>query len=386
MAEISGSLAIRPCPATAQSRCRSIHGTPLLLSRPTPPHEHGRPHYQGRGPDHAFGQVGLEQTFFFTIANQGLIDANIAGKSLSIVLRESDAGRLNNTGTLRASGGGNLSFSGNSGVGFVNNDGGTVEALDNSTVSVGSGATVEGGTLTTSGTGAIRPVGGTLSNLTNTGRVVIGLNQVLRMAGTIMNNGTIDFESDNPNGGGNLWFVGDTTLSGNGAVNLRIDPWDPVTALAPNSTLTNAAGHTIQGAGRFTPLGQVGLEQTFFFTIANDGLIDANVAGKSLTFTLRESDGGRLNNTGTLRASGGGNLSFSGNSGVGFVTNNGGIVEALTDSTISFDANAALVQTAGTIDLNGGSINAAHGLDLNGGELIGSGTFVGPIRNNGGKC
>ena len=339
---------------------------------------------RGAGRITAVGQVGQEQTFFFTLANAGLIDANVAGKSLFVVLSESSGGRLNNTGTLRASGGGNLSFSGNSGVGFVNNDGGIVEALDNSTVTVDSNATVEGGTLATSGTGTIRSGGGKLSNVTNTGRVVIGLNQVMRMAGTIMDNGTIDFTSDNPGGGGNLWFVGDTTLSGNGAVNLKIDPWDLVTALAPNSTLTNAAGHTIRGAGRFTAVGQVGLEQTFFFTIANDGLIDANVAGKSLTFILRESDGGRLNNTGTLRASGGGNLSFSGNSGVGFVTNNGGLVEALPNSTISFDASAAFVQTAGTIDLNGGSINAAHGLDLNGGQLIGSGTFVGAIRNNGG--
>ncbi len=207
---------------------------------------------------------------------------------------------------------------------------------------------------------------------------------MLRIAGTIVNNGTIDFESANPGAGGNLWFTGDTTLSGSGAIDLRIDPWDLITALAPNSTITNAAGHTIQGAGRMTSAGQVGLQQTFFFAIANDGLIDANIAGKSLAITLRESDGARLNNTGTLRASGGGQLYFSGNSGVGFVTNNGGIVEALTDSTISFDANAAFVQTAGTIDLNGGSINALHGLDLNGGELVGSGTFTGPIRNNGG--
>ena len=224
------------------------------------------------------------------------------------------AGRLNNTGTLRASGGGNLSFSGNSGVGFVNNDGGTVEALDNSTVSCG---------WQRNGRrwhahhqrhrhDSHRRKRRQLSNVTNTGRVVIGLNQVLRMAGTITNNGTIDFTGDNPGGGGNLWFGGDTTLSGNGAVDLQIDPWDTITALAPNTTLTNAAGHTIRGAGRMTSLGQVGLEQTFFFTIANAGLIDANVAGKSLTFILRESDGGRLNNTGTLRASGGGNLSFSG--------------------------------------------------------------------------
>ena len=341
---------------------------------------------RGAGRISAVGQVGLEQTFFFTIANDGLIDANIAGKSLSIVLREASGGRLNNTGTLRASGGGNLIFSGNSSVGFVNNNGGTMEALNNSTVTVYGNATVEGGTLTTSGTGAIRTggSGGKLSNVTNTGRIVIGLNEVLRAAGTITNSGAIDFTSDNPGGGGNFWFAGDTTLSGNGTMALRIDPWDTITALSPNSTITNAAGHTIRGAGRFTSLGQVGLEQTFFFSIANAGLIDANVAGKSLTFILRESDGGRLNNTGTLRASGGGNLSFSGNSGVGFVNNNGGAVEALSGSTLLFDGNAAFVQTAGTINLDGGSMTVQHGLDLNGGQLIGTGTVTGVIRNNGG--
>ena len=341
---------------------------------------------RGAGRMTPIGQVGLEPTFFFTIANEGLIDANIAGKSLSIVLRESDAGRLNNPGTLRASGGGNLSLSGNSGVGFVNNAGGTVEALDNSTVTLDNNATVEGGTLATSGTGTIRSGGGKLSNVTNTGRVVIGLNQVLRMAGNITNNGTIDFTSDNPGGGGNLWFAGDTTLSGNGAVDLQIDPWDTITALAPNTTLTNAAGHTIRGAGRLTPVGQVGLEQTYFFAIANAGLIDANVAGKSLTFILRESDGGRLNNTGTLRASGGGNLSFSGNSGVGFVNNNGGTVEAL-DRQHSFHSTAmrpSFKRPARSTSMVVASLSQ-HGLDLNGGQLIGNGTFTGAIRNNGGS-
>ncbi len=339
---------------------------------------------RGAGRITSVGQVGIEQTFFFTLANAGLIDASVAGKSLSIVVRESDGGRVNNTGILRASGGGNLSLSGN-GVGFVNNAGGTVEALDNSTVTVNSNATVEGGTLATSGSGTIRAGNGKLSNVTNTGRVVIGLNQVLRAAGTITNNGTIEFQSNNPNGGGNFWFAGDTTLSGNGAIEMKIDPWDLITALAPNSTLTNTATHTIRGAGRITSVGQVALEQTFFFAIANAGLIDANVPGKSLSIVLRESDGARVNNTGTLRASGGGKLSFSGNSGVGFVTNNGGLVEALSNSTILFDGNAAFVQTAGTIDLNGGVINAPRGLDLNGGLLIGNGTFNGPIRNNGGK-
>ena len=174
-------------------------------------------------------------------------------------------------------------------------------------MTVDTGVTVEGGNFTTTGTGVIRSggSGGKLSNVTSNARIQIGLNEVLRLAGTMTNGGTIEFQSANPNGGGNLWFAGDTTLSGNGAIEMKIDPYDLITALAPNSTLTNAATHTIRGAGRITSVGQVGLEQTFFFTLANAGLIDANVAGKSLSIVVRESDAGRVNNTGTLRASGG---------------------------------------------------------------------------------
>ena len=55
----------------------------------------------------------------------------------------------------------------------------------------------------------------------------------------------------------------------------------------------------------------------------------------------------------------------------------------LPTSTIKGDGG--IIQTAGTIDLDGGNMNFPLGVDLNGGQLIGNGTFTGPIRvNNGG--
>ena len=80
------------------------------------------------------------------------------------------------------------------------NTGGVIEALDTSTVRVGGSVTIEGGTITSSGTGAIRGNtagggGGTLSNITNTGTVAIASDEVLGLAGTLTNNGLVRLDS-----------------------------------------------------------------------------------------------------------------------------------------------------------------------------------------------
>ena len=49
-----------------------------------------------------------------------------------------------------------------------------------------------------------------------------------------------------------------------------------------------------------------------------------------------------------------------------------------------FGVQLALIQNNGTVDLAGGAMNFPLGVDLNGGQLIGEGTFTGPIRNNAG--
>ncbi len=324
---------------------------------------------------HGSGQLNIgffgDTRHLLRFINQGVIQADQPAVPLYIGVSNSVNANMTNGGTLQASGGATLTLRAFGDPGSVLNSGGFIQALDGSNVRVDSAVTVDGGTLITEGTGVIRGTGGKVSNVTSTGRIAIGLNEVLRLGGIITNEGMIEFDSADSNGGGNLWFAGDTTLSGNGVIELRIDPYDTITALAPDSTLTNSGTHTIRGAGRITPIGQVGLEQTFFFTIANDGLIEANIAGKSLSIVLRESDGGRLNNTGTLRASGGGNLSVSGNSGDGFVNNGGGTVEALDNSTVTVGSGATV--EGGTVSTSG------SGLIRTGGGKLSNVTNTGKI-------
>ena len=199
--------------------------------------------------------------------------------------------RMTNTGTLQASGGGTLLMQTFGDPGTILNSGGLVRALDGSIVLVGGGVTVEGGTFTTSGTGVIRTggSGGKLSNVTSNARIEIGLNEVLRVAGTMTNSGTIEFQSANPNSGGNLWFAGDTTLSGNGVIEMKIDPWDLITALAPDSTITNTCRpHHPRRGPDLRLSGRLGSSRLSFSRLPMTGLIDANIAGKSLSIVLRE--------------------------------------------------------------------------------------------------
>ncbi len=304
---------------------------------------------RGAGRLTSLGSVGIEGTFFFTLANAGLVDANVPGKSLVLTLRDSDNGRVTNTGILRASGGGILAFDGNSGIGTVTNTGGVIEALDGSTVLVRANSVITGGTLATTGSGMIRPGGGggTLSNLTNTGVIGIGFAETVRLAGTFTNNGSVNFDSTVAGGGGNLLFLGDTTLAGTGSITLKVESQDIIDALNVNSTLTNSSTHSIRGAGVIGP-------GALFFAFSNAGLVDANVAGKSLTFVTRDASGGTVANTGTLRASGGGILTLSSNSGPGTVTNTSGRIEALAGSVV----------------------NVLSGVTVTGGTLAGIGTGV----------
>src|SRR5207244_3857063 len=117
--------------------------------------------------------------------------------------------------------------------------------------------------------------------------------------------------------------------------------------------LTNAAGHTIQGAG------QLGRN---FMGLLNQGLILAN---QSTALTIDPTDSLGVTNTGTLEAASGGTLALTG----GLFTNTGGLIVAAADGTV-------LVNNAATV--SGGTVRAASGgtLQLNGGGLIAAGTTI----------
>lgn len=312
------------------------------------------------------------------ITNLGLIDVNVAAASLTIRAESSNGTDFRNIGTLRASNGGTLALSGG---GRYSNDSGTIAALAGSIVQIAPPALVSGGTVTSSGTGFIRGAGpgaggGTLSDVTNTGHVAIGNGEELTLAGTFTNNGSVTLAST---GSGAILRLADgTTLGGAGAVTLSNNGTNYIMGVNGGEHVTIAPGATIHGAGNISPGFSGGSNM---IKITNQGLIDADISGSALTIRTEQFTNTALTNAGTLRASNGATLSFTGTS---TLTNNGGTLTASAGSTISDAGGNTLLQTDGAIDLDGGTISFPLGVDLNGGQLIGTGTFNGPIRNNGG--
>lgn len=268
-----------------------------------------------------------------TITNQAVVDGNVPGGTL--YMQPSNAG-WTNTGTLEASGGGTLDLvTGFSSI-VLDNTGGTIQALDGSTVLIQAGV-INGGTLTTSGTGVIQTVGAspTLQNLTNAGTYQILPGGTTILQGAINNTGT--FLVGSGTGGSQLQINGTVTLSGGGNVTLvdSGNPLNTITSFTPGSQLINQ--QTIQGTGT---IGDVDL------TILNQGIIDANSATHSMTFT----DAG-FDNQGTVEATNGAALHI-----FSPAFNNQGTLNVGAGSTIDFDGNYNLLNyNAATNTLTGGS-------------------------------
>ena len=162
---------------------------------------------------------------------------------------------LTNTGVLRASSGGTLRLR-PFGPGMVFNSGGVIEALNGSTVRVINGITVEGGTVTSSGTGAIRGdvvggSGGTLSNVTNTGTVAIANGESLRLAGTFTNNGLVQTGFNRQCR--TAAAAGQYDCSRTGSILMGNNSNNQIGGDGtPGHTLTVGPGAIIQGGGRFS--------------------------------------------------------------------------------------------------------------------------------------
>ncbi|MCM8613460.1 choice-of-anchor D domain-containing protein [Accumulibacter sp.] len=223
-----------------------------------------------------------------TLTNQGLISADVAGRSISMQVN----GTVTNEGTMRSQNGGTLQL--NTGGGY-DNTAGIILADTGSTVSM-NGATITGGQLNSNGTGKI------VAN-TSTGNFLQGvtLNGVLDMAtaqgvarisnGGMVLNGTINIGSNSV-----LAPQGNQTISGSGQI---------VFADASGSNRLNVeAGNLVIDSG-VTVRGQTGIigQQAFVggaANLTNNGTINAD-AGGTITINVN----GSLTNNGTLRAQNG---------------------------------------------------------------------------------
>jgi hypothetical protein len=260
------------------------------------------------------GHVGDGQ---MVLVNNGTIDANVSN---SLVIDAS--GGTTNTKTIEATAGGVLTLTN---YAITNTGAGTIMAGSGSTVNLQSGVTVSGGSLT--GSGLFSDLNtATLSRLTNSSTILVNNNTALTLAGTIVNNGSIQ-----ENSGGNVTEIvlsGNVTLSGTGTLVMSNNAANFIFGGVGADVLTNAS--TITGAG------QIGDGQ---MSLVNSGTINANVSN-GLTIHVS----GTVNNTGTFEATGSGGL----------------VVVAPTAGFLNYSSGTNTL-TGGTYIANGGNLTMPLG-------------------------
>ncbi|MCE2947061.1 MAG: choice-of-anchor D domain-containing protein, partial [Betaproteobacteria bacterium] len=278
------------------------------------------------------------------LVNNGSIVANL---SAGITLNAQ--GGITNNGVLRADGA--VLLIQNSVV--TQGAGGVLDAINNGVVRL-SGTAVTGGTFTTASGGAIATAGGSFSNsvsgVTNSGTLNIVDNSGLILAGTLTNNGSINFGSV-----GNftdLIVSGARSIAGAGTVTLSNSLNNRIRG--DNATFSLGSGQTLTGAGT------IGAGATNF-VFNNAGTV---VASQSAGITLNALGG--VNNTGTLRADGGTlRLQTTIESAGGQIeARNGSRVELLNGTVINnaaFSATGAgsviTTVSGATVSMGGGTVN-----------------------------
>ena len=308
------------------------------------------------------GQIGLD--------NAGLVEA-VGAAGLTVSLNGEDFVTRRNAGTMRATDGSTLTINRTGLTPNLINEG-VIEAAAGGAVVITGGTLIFGGTLTGSGDFTLAESAG-LQDLTNESTVTIGNNNDVRLFGTIVNDGAIALASS-----GNLTRLligGDVTLGGAGVVTLGDSKQNQITGTT-GAILTNAAGHTIRGAGEIGA-GLIG--------IANAGVIEADQP-TALNITQRASLGPSVN-TGVMRGSGGGGLSLAGGA-----FDNRGLVEAVNGSSVTMLSGTTSVNNSGGT-LTGGRWRAAGAgsqVAIRGGEvatnaaeiiLSGAGSSVGAFQS-----
>jgi hypothetical protein len=299
------------------------------------------------GSAHTICGVGGLGSNALSFINDGRVLADVTGGTLTIDPKIGTTSFVNN-GTLQASHGGTLALTGLYDGDFVNALG-RIEALDTSMVALHTGARITGGTLSTSGTGSIATTNGsgaTLDSVTNQGHIVVMNNTTLYLAGTIVNNGSIDLTSTGS--GTELKIPGVATLAGSGTLNLLAAQ----VSVLGGGTLTNASTHTIRGVGS---LGTNGI------SIINDGKILQDVGSGTLIVDPADTTTGFVNN-GLVRVMSGGTITLTGVYGGAF----GGIG--------SYD-----VQTGAQLRLTTAA-NVSTGMVINDGTL----SLIGDLLDTGG--
>ena len=264
------------------------------------------------------------------LINDATIDATDAN---ALVLGPSAT--VTNNALLEATnaGGGGLVIETN-----VNNSGGgtILSAAGNVYLSNG---TLSGGTIESSGGGAVVDTGGSTLNgvtqqVTNLGTVVIDNDVNLYLEGTLNNKNTVSVAS-NGYGTGLIIESPVVTLTGGGTVALSDNGNNYIYGTAASDVLDNV-NNIIEGGG------QLG-NGTLTLVNATAGIIDASATNNQLVI-----------NTGAIAVA------------------NSGLIEATGAAGLLIYATAIANGTAGTLSANGGNINLS-GATIQGGTLIATG-------------
>ncbi len=274
------------------------------------------------GPEHTVRGAG---TVTLPLVNRGLVSADVAGSWLLLT-----GYNKTNEGTLQATGGGRLRIEGfglTNTNGLVHAAGGDVWLRD---------ATVAGGTLAGDPGSEVRAQGTvSLIDARNEGLLAVPGGAALQVGGAGLTNAGLVRVRDGGSGTAILRTAGHVTFDGGGSVELT-DSTGAVVETPWGYWFTNAAGHTVRGAGTFTT------------PLLNRGLVSADVAGSWLLLT-----GYNKTNEGTLQATGGGRLRIEGFG----LTNTNGLVHAAGGDVWLRDATVA----GGTLAGDPGSEVRAQG-------------------------
>lgn len=140
-------------------------------------------------------------------------------------------------------------------AGNHNGAGGGMYRADNGTLGLGNDLNLSGGTFDSSGTGAVVKVdSGTsnIANIVNLGTMnLLGSGNAVEVAGTFVNEGEININSDNNIFDTTLRFIEDVTVTGTGAINMLTpgNSNDARIATSEGVTATLSQGQSISGEG-----------------------------------------------------------------------------------------------------------------------------------------
>lgn len=283
------------------------------------------------------GSFGLDNIAFI---NNGTVSAS--GGTLTV---DVSTGGFDNNGLMQALAGGTLVLSGNgggtwsNGTGSIINNGGRVNLI--------SGATISGGTISTlnlTGSSIFFIPGGntaTISGVTSTADVNVGIASTLNLVGAITNNGRFRANS----GAGVATFnIGSGTVTLGGTGSLSLAALSATTGnLVGSGTLVTGVSQSVFGAGT------LGDGST---TIRNNGTIESNISGAML-FIRPETAGVGMVNNGTVR-SGAGSIAIASST----ITNTG-----------TFDVQNTLTTSgAGNVTINGGTLDVGPSGQVNPGS------------------